>query len=291
MKKQTAYFLLRDRRKHQRTEQGVSKGSAAPGAEMPAVGAGCLSGVSLPRHTACPGRSAPAGQQQQQLAQPRLALGAGGRRAGHPPYGRGTSPAVGRLGRCSPCRGPGATGRGVLHPAPAELCAVGCSLSPATTAGLLRPRSCRDSGGVKPRRARGRALWPGTGRGAGQMPVLREPGSSRLQARVAGLPVLLSPARPVCHGQGPVRGLRGTCRAAPSPVASTSPSQSSHSRVRPLSGVPGHISTARGPLAARQTLSCPFLAPERQSKERGASDDINFTFCSRTQQTKETLRH
>lgn len=43
--KNFAYFLLRDRRKHQRTEQGVSKGSAAPGVEIPAVGAGCLPGV------------------------------------------------------------------------------------------------------------------------------------------------------------------------------------------------------------------------------------------------------
>lgn len=256
---------------------------------MPAVGAGCLSGVSLPRHTACPGRSAPAGQQQ--LAQPGLALGAGGRRAGSPLMGEGQAqPWAGWAGALQAVAREPQEGASCI-PHLLSSVPVGCSLSPATTAGLLRPRSCRDSGGVKPRRARGRALWPGTGRGAGQMPVLREPGSSRLQARVAGLPVLRSPARPVCHGQGPVPGLRGTCRAAPSPVASTSPSQRSHSRVRPLSGVPGHTSTARGPPAARQTLSCPFLEPERQSKERGALDDINFTFCSRTQQTKETLRH
>lgn len=181
MKKQTAYFLLRDRRKHQRIEQGVSKGSAAPGAEMPAVGAGCLSGVSLPRHTACPGRSAPAGQQQQQLAQPGLALGAGGRRAGTPLMGEGQAqPWAGWAGALQAVAREPQEGASCI-PHLLSCVPVGCSLSPATTAGLLRPRSCRDSGGVKPRRGsvagdRARCRADAGAAGAGQ---LKATGTSR----------------------------------------------------------------------------------------------------------------
>lgn len=71
-------------------------------------------------------------------------------------------------------------------------------------------------------------------------------------------------------------------------------------RCRPSAAIPGSGPSLRNirtrlrvegaPQPAGGPSDAHFLAQERQNRERGALDDINFTFCSRTQQTKASLQ-
>lgn len=304
LKSKVVYFLLKDRTKHKWTQQKASKCSAASWGEILAVDAGYLPrGGTAKGRTRCPLGWVPPRRTAAGL--PQAGSGSWGWWADSIPLVRvGERQAqMSTVPGCSPCHAAlGVVTRKVLHPwgcgAPCRWDAVCPPPARHTTADLLLSRSLQ---GQRRHRALGEEkglLQLEAGQGARQMLVLHEPWSSEQRLRVTGLwryfrccwdvPTSRATRKEPRRGWGtpkPVE-LHCTTREAETHHNYQFQTQRSHTWIRPLS-----VSVyGGGPSAGQQTLSCPFLAQERHNKQRGALDDINFTFCSRIQQTKESLQ-